>query len=221
MTKTAVIFSWNCVVPEFAEISRKSWALLAEEHNFVLPQSVKKRQLLNSNEHTISNIFNWTEDRAKIAELSEAKNRLFRKIVSETNLSTATGIRAILLALREEKIPVATLCHGERENIDFVASALFLHTLFFAIISSQNDEAIAFSENDFLQAAASLDCAPEQILVVENSLKNVETASRLGFKTIAISHAGTPELFEKAGAKIVFDEIQKLDLNTLKALRSL
>ncbi|MCD8284144.1 MAG: HAD family phosphatase [Opitutae bacterium] len=221
MLKTAVIFSWDCLVPAFAEIAGKSWEATAEANHFAFPRNPLKRSFSYGNAYTITHIFGWTDDAARVAEISEERNCMFRRLVEEQGIDAPAGVRAMLLALREAKIPCAVICRDERENIDFVARVLTIDSLFTAIISPQDDSASALSEDDFMHTADALDCAPSEIIVVENSVKNVETAVKLGFKTIAVAAPEMHALFGRAGAGIVFSKLGELDLSTLKALRSL
>ncbi len=221
MQKTAVIFSWDVLVPEFAELANKSWKETASVNNLAFPINSQKRGLMHGNAYTITNVLNWTDDAEKIAKISQERNNTFHRLVTETGVTACPGAREILLALQKAKVPCAVICRDERENIDFVVRTMAFDTLLPVVISQGDATETAASESDFTNAMAALKRSPKETIVVENSVKNVETAIQLGIKTIAIAPEETRELFENLGASIVFSALQELDLSTIMALRSL
>jgi HAD superfamily hydrolase (TIGR01509 family) len=219
-TPFAAIFDWDGVIVDSSAAHERSWQLLAAEEKLPLTEGHFKRGFGRKNEYIIPHILGWTaeDNPAEIARLGARKEALYREIIGESGLEPLPGVRELLEGLRGEGIPRAVGSSTHRANIDLSIKVLRLEGFFDGIVSSENVRAGKPAPDVFLQAAASVGCAPGNGVVFEDAVVGVEAALAGGFKVVAVATTNPEPVLAAAGAHRVAHRLTDVTAAEVRAL---
>ena len=132
---------------------------------------------------------------AMMQEISDAKEHAFRTLVNPQSVALLPGVDQWLRLARAGGLRQAIGSSGPMANIAAVVAALDVGDHFrallsgFALLRGKPDPAL------FLNCAAAIEAAPEECLVIEDSIHGIEAARRAGMACIAVGRVATsPEI---------------------------
>jgi beta-phosphoglucomutase len=149
-----------------------------------------------------------------IEQVSEAKERAYRRLLREKGIAPLPGALDWLSRLQEAGWKQALASSAPRPNIDAVFEALSLARYLDAVVSADEvgrgkpDPAI------FLEAARRLGCTPGRCVVVEDAPAGLEAARRAGMPAIGILSSHHPAL----QADLVVPSLDGLPTGAFEAL---
>lgn len=219
--KTGVIFAWDGIVINASEYHKRSWEMLAEENNLILPPGYLHKSFGHSTTFTITEILNWGTDAQQVEQLAARKQQLLKQIFTEETPEPAPGIRGLLRALKNKNIPCAIACPAFLEEINFLLEILDLKSEFAAVIAHGNVLTPVSATEALTLAVKSIDCQAEDCITIQSTLSGIDAARTVGLKTVAIATLNPRDLLERAGASVVLDKLKDLDASTITALRAL
>ena len=123
----------------------------------------------------------------RIARIAEAKEAEYRRLAETHGLTPLPGAADWLERLQRNGWRQAIASSAPRLNVDVMLRALHLTQYFTAIVSSED---VAHGKPDpevFLTAAARLDVAPSNAVVVEDAAAGIEAARRAGMRSVGVS----------------------------------
>jgi beta-phosphoglucomutase family hydrolase len=152
----------------------------------------------------------WT-----VGGLAARKNDLFLAELETRGLKAYPGTTALLARLRDAGVPVG-LVTGSRNAQQMLATA-GLAGMFDTVVDGQIALELRLPGKPdpamFLEAAERLGVRPDRTAVVEDAISGIEAAHRGGFGlVVAIDRQGLRDEFEAAGADIVLNDVNELDL---------
>lgn len=121
-----------------------------------------------------------------VARISLAKEEGYRGLVRAQGLTLLPGARFWLEQLKRDGYRQALATSAPPGNIDAVFIALGIAECFDAVISSEAVKAGKPAPDVFLAAAAKLNVAPENCLVVEDAPAGIEAARRAGMRALGV-----------------------------------
>ena len=127
----------------------------------------------------------------RIARIAEAKEAEYRRLAETHGLTPLPGAADWLERLQRNGWRQAIASSAPRLNVEVMLRALHLTQYFDAIVSSED---VAHGKPDpevFLTAAARLDVAPSNAVVVEDAAAGIEAARRAGMRSIGVSLTAT------------------------------
>jgi len=124
---------------------------------------------------------------ARIAEIAEAKESEYRRLVSVHGLQPLPGAREWVERLRADGWRQAIASSAPRKNVEVMLAAIGLDPAFDAIVSSEDVGKGKPDPEVFLTAAARLGATAERSIVVEDAAAGIEAARRAGIKCIGVS----------------------------------
>ncbi len=218
--KFAAIFDWDGVIVDSSAAHERSWEILAAEENLPLPEGHFKKGFGRKNEFIIPQILRWAaeENAEEIVRLANRKEQLYRDIVAASELEPLPGVRELLAALNAEKIPCAVGSSTHRANIDLAMRLLGLEAFFSGIVTSENVKRGKPAPDVFLQAAASVGCAPGAGVVFEDAFAGIEAGVAGGFKVIAVATTNPAEALHQTAASRVVHRLTEVTPQTLRDL---
>lgn len=216
--RPGVIFDWDGVIVNSSDAHRRSWELLAEERNLLLPETAFRLGFGKRNEEIIPHILNWSCEPDEIRELSDRKEAIFRKIISEEGIEPLAGVRRLLEDLKQREIACAIGSSTSRANIDLALEIMDLRTAFAGIVSGESVENGKPAPDVFLQAARTLALPPENIVVIEDALAGIEAGIAGGFKVIAVATTNPAELLQRSPAHCVVERLSDVNVGLISAL---
>ena len=90
-----VIFDWDGVVINSANLHEKSWEILAEELGFALPRDHFEKGFGKRNETIIGKMLCWTEDQAQILKWGNRKEEIYRELGREKGIPLVPGTETL------------------------------------------------------------------------------------------------------------------------------
>lgn len=213
-----VIFDWDGVIVDSSRAHRRSWEILAEERNLLLAENHFKLGFGKRNEEIIPHILRWSHDTDEIRELSERKEEIFRKIISEEGLDPLPGVRRLLEDLKQRKIPCAVGSSTSRPNIELALEIMDLQANFSGIITEECVSAGKPMPDVFLQAALALGREPREVVVFEDSLAGIEAGIAGGFKVVAVATTNPADLLRRTRAHYVAERLTDVSVGLIDAL---
>jgi beta-phosphoglucomutase len=135
-----------------------------------------------------------------VFEHGAAKERLFREMLLEADLSACRVQGLTDFLERHKDIPKAIASNAEPANIDFVIDRLDLRHYFQVIVSGNDVRRPKPFPDVYLTAAEQLGFAPADCIVFEDSPTGVTAALAAGMRVVAIET--TPTEFERIDVKV-------------------
>ena len=214
----AAIFDWDGVIIDSSAAHERSWEILAAEERRTLSEGHFKKGFGRKNEFIIPNILNWAREPAEVARLADRKEALYRDIVRDTLREPLPGVHALLAGLRSAGIPCAVGSSTHRANIDLAMSLLGLREFFQGIVTSEDVKNGKPAPDVFLQAAASVGCAPGAGVVFEDALAGVEAGLAGNFAVIAVATTNAREVLETAKPTRIVHRLTEVDAGLVREL---
>jgi beta-phosphoglucomutase family hydrolase len=151
----------------------------------------------------------------RIAALSSEKESLYRELY-RPHLRLSRGLDALLEALAARGVPMSVGSSAPDENIDLVLDGLNIRRCFRAVINASQVQHGKPHPEVFLKAAAAMQLAPAQCVVVEDAVVGVEAGRNAGMKVVAVAQIMSREALSRAD--LVVDDFTELSVATLEAL---
>lgn len=135
-----------------------------------------------------------------VFEHGAAKERLFREMLLESDLSACRVQGLTEFLEHHQDIPKAIASNAEPANIDFVIDRLALRPYFQVIVNGQQVNRPKPFPDVYLKAAALLGFEPKDCIVFEDSPTGVTAALAAGMRVVAIETTHTE--FERVDLKV-------------------
>lgn len=124
---------------------------------------------------------------ARIAEVAEAKESEYRRLVSVHGLHALPGAREWVERLRANGWRQSIASSAPRKNVEVMLAAIGLDASFDGIVAAEDVGKGKPDPEVFLTAAARLGATPETAIVVEDAAAGIEAARRAGIKCIGVT----------------------------------
>ena len=126
-----------------------------------------------------------------VFEHGAAKERLFRQMLLETDLSICRVPGLTEFLERHKQVPKAIGSNAEPANIDFVVDQLGLRSYFQVIVNGQQVERPKPFPDVYLKAAEQLGFDPRDCIVFEDSPTGVEAARAARMRVVGVETTPT------------------------------
>jgi len=135
-----------------------------------------------------------------VLEHGAAKERLFRQMLLESDLSACRVPGLTEFLERHKDVPKAIGSNAEPANIDFVVDQFGLRPYFQVIVNGQQVERPKPFPDIYLKAAEQLGFEPRNCIVFEDSPTGVEAARAAGMRVVGVET--TPTKFQGVGLTV-------------------
>jgi len=186
----AAIFDWDGVIIDSHDQHAESWTLLADEQGSALPQDFFKKSFGMRNQSIFPLFFSsWVDadDHARIAELADRKEKLYRELVHRDGIEPLPGVVALLESLAAAGIPCSVGSSTPRANIDAIMEEIGLGEFFQAITAAEDVTEGKPNPQVFLKAAERVSATPQESVVFEDAHVGIEAGLAAGMKVIAVA----------------------------------
>jgi beta-phosphoglucomutase len=123
----------------------------------------------------------------RIADVAEAKESEYRRLVSVHGLQPLPGAREWVERLRAAGWRQTIASSAPRKNVEVMLAAIGLAAAFDGIVASEDVGKGKPDPEVFLTAAARLGATPESSIVVEDAAAGIEAARRAGIRCIGVT----------------------------------
>jgi beta-phosphoglucomutase len=184
--KRAVIWDLDGTLIDSSHYHWEAWQAVMEAENFKLTYEQYVADFGKRNDEILRGRLGADLPDDFIARVSLAKEEVYRDLIRTKGLDLLPGAAYWLERLKAEGWMQALATSAPRGNIDAVFAALGLEKFFDAVISSEEVKAGKPEPDVFLAAAARMDVAPPDCIVIEDAPAGVEAARRAGMKSIGV-----------------------------------
>jgi beta-phosphoglucomutase len=184
--RRAVIWDLDGTLIDSSHFHWEAWQAVMEAENFKLTYEEYVADFGKRNDEILRGRLGADLPDDFIARVSHAKEEVYRDLIRTKGLELLPGAAYWLERLKAEGWLQALATSAPRGNIDAVFAALGLEKFFDAVISSEEVKAGKPEPDVFLAAAARMDVAPRDCIVIEDAPAGVEAARRAGMKSIGV-----------------------------------
>lgn len=183
----AAIFDWDGVIIDSSRQHEQSWEQLAREERRALPPNFFKRSFGMKNERIIPELLGWTKDAARVRQLSDRKEEIYRDLIRHDRIAPLPGVVEWLNVLRTAAVPCAIGSSTPHENIECVIDALRLRDFFRAVVAGEDVTHGKPDPEVFLLGAKKLGVPPARCVVFEDAHVGLEAAHAGGMKVMGVA----------------------------------
>jgi len=185
MQAYGALFKFDTVLQGMHELNRESWAAVAAEHNFEVPDDEEVMRATSMlPERAIQSVFRWTDDWGETRRLAyegfEAKSRLF----TDWEFTPTPGALDWLRILSEYQVPRVVASSLGREQALQVLEKAGLAELLPQVVSA--DDGFETTEQAYLLCCLAIERPPSRCVVFEDEPSGVVSAHDAMTKVVAI-----------------------------------
>jgi beta-phosphoglucomutase len=199
-----VIFDFNGTLSDDEPILFRIFSELFGEHlNWDLTQQDYDRHLLgHSDREIVEKALEITgADGHDVDALLDLRKHRYRDLVADDNPIRPDTVRLVQL-LADHEVPMAIVTGAQRDDVQAVLSTSPVGELIRVVVAEEDVARGKPDPEGFLSGAAHIGCAPDQIVVFEDSVPGVRGALAAGMGCIAVAVEPSDELAVVAPAMV-------------------
>lgn len=189
----ALIFDMDGVIVDSNPLHREAWTAFNRLHGLDTTAEMLERMYGRRNDQIVRDFFGDGLSDEEVFAHGAAKEILYRELVAErTEEMLVPGLRAFLDLYRDT--PMAVGSNAEPENVNFILDRAGLRAYFRAVVDGHQVSHPKPHPEIYQRAAALLETAPSNCIVVEDSHSGVAAARAAGMRVIGIgtTHGDLP-----------------------------
>jgi beta-phosphoglucomutase len=208
----AVLFDMDGVIVDSNPYHKLAFEAFLERHGvFLTDEELKTHVYGRTNQEIMRFIFKekFTPQQGQV--WADEKEAIFRDLYKE--VSPVKGLVAFLQMLKTHAVKTAVGTSAPKLNLDFILEKIDIRQYFYALLHSDDVQFGKPNPEIYLKAAARLNTAPMNCIVIEDSLPGIKAGLDAGMKVIGITTTHTAE--ELARAHLVIEDFNGLTIQTL------
>jgi beta-phosphoglucomutase len=214
---SAVIFDMNGVIVDDERIHQESWRVFCQRHGFQLTDDEFKHNVFGRREtDTFADLFQRDIGDVELEELLTERVTIAMDIF-RPNLHPTEGADEFIQSLYENKVPIAVATSARKPYTSFILDGLDIRQYFNAVVTAEEVVKGKPDPEIFLKAAEAISTAPEQCVVIEDSLSGIRAAKAAGMEVIGITTTDTED--ELRTADKVITSFRDISPATIEGMR--
>lgn len=206
----AFLFDMDGVLVDNTRFHVLSWLELSSKYNCALTEQQVIDWMGSPGREYVKRMFGQPDmPPDKVQVYLEEKEALYRKMFAP-HLVIPDGLRKLLDIAHSKDIRCAIATGGSRRNVDFVLDGLGIRDDFMCVLDASRYERGKPFPDCYLQAAAAVEVAPADCIVIEDAINGIEAARAANIPVIAKAGTNTRSVLVEAGARMVFDSFSEL-----------
>ncbi len=211
----AVLWDMDGVIADTMQYHYSAWRDILKEMGITLTKDEFRPLFGQRHDNIIRYALGDNLSAAEIEALSDKKQALYRQRVAQ-HIKALPGVMVLIKSLDENKIKNALASSATRENVDIIVEGLGIEKCFQAYVNGTEVAEGKPSPLIFQLAAKKLNVSPAGCVVIEDAIAGVAAAKAGGMKCIAVTNSNPRE--KLAGADLVVDSLEEVDIEVLKGL---
>lgn len=188
--RRAVLWDMDGTLIDSEQLHRVSWRETLATEGITISREQFLASFGQRNDSIISRWLGTAAPPDRIAEISNAKEQLYRHLIRRDGISPLPGVTHWVHQLHNQGWHQAVASAAPRANIDAVLEALSATHVFQGIVSAEDVHRGKPDPEVYLTAACRVEVPPDSCIVVEDAFAGVEGARRAGMKSIGVSRNG-------------------------------
>ncbi len=182
----AFIFDMDGTLVDNMHYHDLAWQATLSEFGLDLPLDVVMKKAYGINIEALERFFGYTPDAKFLAEFSDKKESLYRKIYTP-HLKLITDVKELLEAAKSENIPMAIATGSAWQNTNLLVDTLDIRKYFKTIVTAEQITHGKPNPESFLEAASRLNVPPKNCIVFEDVPNGARAAYNAGMNCIFIT----------------------------------
>jgi beta-phosphoglucomutase len=218
----AAIWDVDGTLVDTAELHFRAWVELAGSIRKPFTRADFAATFGRRNPEIIRALFDASASDARVAELGERKEEIYRAAAKRQGISLLPGVRELLTGIKALGWRQAVGSSAPRKNLELILAMTGTLADFDAVVSAEDTTRGKPDPQVFQIAAERLGMPAERCVVFEDAVAGVEEAKAAGMKCVAVRFVGhhPAEKLRAAGADRIVDcltEITAADVERLLA----
>jgi len=216
----AVLWDVDGTLVDTAELHFAAWVEVCRELGRDFTRADFAATFGHRNPEIFAYLFPGRFDDARVADLGERKEVLYRDAARRQGVRLLPGARALMDALHAAGVKQALGSSAPRANLELLEELTGVGTFLQAVVGAEDTQRGKPDPQVFLVGAERLGVAPRRCVVMEDAVAGVQAAKAAGMKCVAIRFvAHHPEkALRAAGADRVVASLEEVSLATLREL---
>jgi HAD superfamily hydrolase (TIGR01509 family) len=211
--RIAFIFDMDGVLFDSHPVHRMAWRELLREAGKEVSEAELDFILEGTTRDEILCHFLGPLSPEQLSHYAAQKDAIFQQ--KEERVQTVAGIEEFLNLVEAAAIPMAVASSGSKARVERMLQTHGLSGRFAVALTSDDVGVGKESPAIFLRAAEELQVRPCDVLVLEDAVRAVEVAKKVGMKCIGIAAGTRGSKLVKAGADLVLPDFTELRLSDL------
>jgi len=211
--RIAFVFDVDGVLFDSHPLHRIAWRKLLREAGKEVSETELDFVLEGASRDEILRHFLGPLSPQQIALYATQKDAIFRQ--EEDRVQTVAGLEEFLDLVGSASIPMAVASSGSKARVERMLDKHGWSGRFAVVLTSDDVGVGKESPAIFLRAAEELHVRPCDVLVLEDAVRAVEVAKKVGMKCIGIAAGTRGSELANAGADLVLPNFTKLKLSDL------
>ena len=217
--KLGVLFDWDGVIIDSHDQHRLAFYQVAAELGKPFSDELFAKCFGLRNQSILGPLLGWVdpEDTARISELADHKERIYRDILKQTGIDPLPGVVDLLEELAAHAVPCSVGSSTPFENIRTIMEITGLGRYFAAVTASEDVRNGKPDPEVFLLAASRIDREPAHCVVFEDAHAGLQAARSGGMKAIGVATTHPPESLAHL-ADLVVGRLTEVNLERIRQL---
>ena len=211
----AVLWDMDGVIADTADYHYNAWREVLAERGVTLTKADFMKLFGQRHDTIIKFALGDNLPPEEFDKINARKQALYRRNVAQ-NIVPLPGAVALIKALKKNHIKTAIGSSAVQANIDVILQGLGIEKDFQAIVPGTEVAEGKPSPLIFQLAAKKLGVKPANCVVIEDAIAGVAAAKSAGMKCLAVTNSHPTQSLKDAD--LIVDTLEKVDINTLKAL---
>lgn len=216
----AVLWDVDGTLVDTAEQHFAAWQRLAESIGRTYTRADFAATFGWRNPEIFRHLFDATMPDDRVAELAFRKEEFYRDSVRTSGTQLLPGVARWIREFQAAGYLQALGSSAPRGNLDLLLEVTGVRSAFGAIVSG--DDVIRGKPDPevFLKAANLLGVAPQDCVVMEDAIAEVEAARAAGMRCVGVTYVGhhSAEKLKAAGAALIIESFEQLSWDQLGAM---
>ena len=206
----AVIFDMDGIIFDSEQCVINCWREVAERHGFPDIEEVCLKCIGTNDALTKKIVMDHYGEDFPYEAYREEMSALYHKRYDHGKLPQKTGVRELLAALKEEGLPCAVASSTREAVVTMQLQEAGLYPFFTTVIGGDKVEHSKPHPEIFIKAAEALNTAPQECLVIEDSLMGIRAASAGGMIPVMVPDLVMPDVETEAKVYTVAEDLHQV-----------